>query len=160
MLGAGRGANQFPTGRAGPVSPLVPCTGRGATLPGGACRTSVEEVRITGKVAKTVIAAAQAPDTERLEAADCLCHLPAWQTAAAPRKSPPGDARPRNEMAAREAPRGQRFSPPRLGGERYRRANSSGKLANSTSVSLPGSTVMRLLEVIVRPSRTTSAFRV
>jgi hypothetical protein len=68
--------------------------------------------------------------------------------------------RPSNEMAAREAPRGQRFSPSRLGGGRYRRADSSGKLANSTVVSLPGSTLMRLLALTVRPSRTTSAFSV
>jgi hypothetical protein len=67
---------------------------------------------------------------------------------------------PRNEMAAREAPRGQRISPSRSGGGRYRRADCTGKSANSTVVSLPASTLTRLLALTVRPSRRTSAFSV
>jgi hypothetical protein len=46
--------------------------------------------------AKTVTTAAQPPDTEGLEAADSLCHLPRLATAMAPRTAPINRVR-RNE---------------------------------------------------------------
>jgi hypothetical protein len=41
-----------------------------------ACHKRVKGACLTGQLAKTVTTAAQLPDTERLEAADRLCHLP------------------------------------------------------------------------------------